>query len=173
MRKRNPMKILVLSTLCLFLCGCSVLSSSKYVVDDTVYSEKILEKIVYALENNEPEKIKELFSENALKEVENIEEDIQYLMDYYKGEMQSYCGLGSDGSSSVEGGERLRTLFCGFEITTDVDVYNICFYSCLVDTEEPDNEGIYTLEMIRDDEKENESYNEFGGPGIFNPTKMK
>lgn len=52
------------------------------------------EELVKAIQNQDSDSLKLLFSEKSLKESQNAEEDIQALLDYFQGEMLSYNDWG-------------------------------------------------------------------------------
>ena len=52
------------------------------------------EELVKAIQNQDSDSLKLLFSEKSLKESQN-EEDIQALLDYFQGEMLSYNDWGA------------------------------------------------------------------------------
>ena len=49
-----------------------------------------LEQLLDGIQNQDREKIINTFSENAIKESENMDESLDYLFDYFQGTVQSY-----------------------------------------------------------------------------------
>ena len=57
--------------------------------NDEEIEDARFQKIVEALENKDKEGMKKMFSPNALKETEDIDGDIDYIMEFYKGKIIS------------------------------------------------------------------------------------
>lgn len=92
-----------------------------------------------------------MFSPNALKEAKDIDGDIDYIMEFYKGKIISKNnGGGPMVSESIDHGEKKSELECSYKVTTDVGNYSIYFMDKIVDTKNPDNVGIYTLDIIKE-----------------------
>ena len=97
-----------------------------------------------------------MFSTSALTEAENIDEGLAYVMDFFQGETTSIDG-GCSTSESVDHGEKTIRLECRYWVTTDKDEYFIFFVYDDVDTENPDNVGLYMLKMVKQSEVDAET----------------
>ncbi|WP_310939130.1 DUF5104 domain-containing protein [Clostridium sp. SHJSY1] len=127
-----------------------------------------LQKIIEYLESQNKERLRNLFSPNALKEAKDIDGDIDYIMNFYKGKFISKEGSLESSDSKNEG--VIKSELKGFyRVTTDKDKYIVFFIDQLSDTENQDNVGLYMLQIIKLEDRE--KYFDFGEktkcPGIY------
>ncbi|MBS6458068.1 MAG: DUF5104 domain-containing protein [Firmicutes bacterium] len=81
--------------------------------DDRAIANKQFEDLIDAAKMQDADALKALFSQNVLNEVENIEESIQKLFDYFEGEMVSYndwAGPGVTAKNDADGYWKRLTL---------------------------------------------------------------
>ena len=134
--------------------SCSVIGEEFVLLrDDEAIADEYCEEIIDALETQDTDKLKSMFSTNALAEAEDIDEGLAYVMDFYQGETLS-VDLVVATSESVDHGEKTIQLICPVDVTTDKDEYFIFFVYNDVDTENPDNVGLYMLQIMKASEKE-------------------
>ena len=172
----NIKKLLLLSaiiTLSFILTSCNILKP-KLGRDDKKIAETRLEEIINALENNAKEILKNMFSTNALEEADDIDNNIDYVMNFYKGTIISKEGSRQGLDSNSDG--IIKSELKGFyRVTTDKEKYIIFFIDQLVDTENTDNVGLYMLQIIKleDREKYFDWGNETRCAGIFRTSDEK
>ena len=138
--------------------------------NDEAIADEYCEEIIDALENQDTDKLKSMFSTSALAEAENIDEGLAYVMDFFQGETTLIDG-GCSTSESVDHGEKTIRLEGRYWVTTDKDEYFIFFVYDDVDTENPDNVGLYMLQIVKASEAE-EQVDWVGKPyiaGIWQP----
>ena len=151
--------------------GMPKLSTSN---DDTI-ATTCFEKIIESLENKNKGELKEMFSPNALKEANDIDGNTEYIMNFYKGKIKSKIS-GLQASDLNEHGSIKRELRCMYIVTTDVDKYIVFFIYEKEDTNNPDNVGLYMLQIIKESDKSKEF--DWGGAktkcvGIYRPNTIK
>lgn len=153
------------------LSSCSSFRAELFARDDKKIAETRFQNIIEALENNDKEGLKNMFSPSALKEADDIDGDIEYLMKFYQGKVESKEDS-RQGSDSKNNGERTSELKCFYRVTTDEDKYIVFFIDQLVDTKNPDNVGLYMLQIIKlsDREKEFDWGNKTKCAGIYRST---
>lgn len=149
----NIKKVLFLITiitlsLSVSACGPSLLYK-QLIRNDEKASETRLQNIIAALENKDTEGLKKMFSPNALKEAKNIGDDIKEAMDFYKGKVQTTDGTYS-ASDLKNDGRMTSELNCSYMLKTDAGDYTIYFVDKKIDSKDPDNEGLYILEIIKE-----------------------
>ncbi|OPX41874.1 hypothetical protein CLHUN_42510 [Ruminiclostridium hungatei] len=153
------------------LSSCSSYRSEVLFKDYDKISDMRFQNIATALENKDKEKLKNMFSPGVLKEAKDIDSNIEYLMNFFKGEIKS-----KEGSNNVSGsndyGEKTSELNCMYIVTTDVDKYLVFFVDELEDTKNPDNVGLYMLQIIKESDREKQF--DWGGEktrcaGIYHP----
>lgn len=140
--------------------------------DDEKYGETRFQKIIDALENKDKEGIKKMFSPNALKEAKDIDGGIEYLMKFYKGKFVSKEGA-YNASHSKSDGKKTIDMSYFYMVTTDEDKFIVFFIDKVYDNKDPDNVGLYMLQIIKLSDREKEF--DWGGDktkcaGIYRPT---
>jgi hypothetical protein len=115
-----------------------------------------------------------MFSPQSLKEAKDIDGGIDYLMEFYKGKLDSKeLALKVDDSSNH--GVDISELKCFYTVTTDVDKYIVFFIDRIVDDKNPNNVGLYMLQIIKfsDEDKEFDWGNNTRCAGIYRPEDSK
>ena len=139
-------------TLVLFLVSLNGLyarggSQSVLYSSDEKMADARMERIVSAIRNNEKESLKSLFSKKALVEANEIDRKIDHFFDFIKGNIVFYERKSGSGSESIEYGKRSFLIRYSIYIVTDEDDYSLYVMDYCIDTINPDNEGMYTLEL--------------------------
>ena len=141
-------------TLLFSLSGCSSYPHQGWLEDDSL--DKIAEKrctdIISALENNDKEAIKSMFSKQALEKIENIDKNIIYAIDYYNGNlMSSEKAISTE--ENLNGKNKKVTIKADYTITTDMNTYNLFFIE-KSNTENSDEDGLYLFQLAKESEVE-------------------
>lgn len=123
--------------------------------NDKEIADTRFHKIEEALENKDKEGLKKMFSPKALKEAKDIDSGIDYIMEFYKGEIKSK-DIARQVSDNKHYGERTSELKVFCKVTTDKDAYIVFFIDQIVDTKNPDNVGLYMLQIIKESERKKE-----------------
>lgn len=125
--------------------------------NDNEIADAHFQNIIGALENKDKERLKKMFSSNALEEAKDIDGGIDYIMGFYKGKMKSSDdGGGPVASDLKDNGEKKSELDCMYIVTTDEDTYIVFFIEQKVDTKNPDNVGLYMLQIIKESDQDKE-----------------
>lgn len=150
------------------------LSSCGFARNEEKISYNRFQKIVEAIEKKDKDTLKKMFSPAALKEANDIDSGIEYVINLYKGKITEKDSA-RQGSDSKENGERTSELKSTYWVTTDKDKYIVFFIDKLVDTKNPDNVGLYMLQIIKesDEEKEFDWGNKIKCSGIYRPSGSK
>lgn len=119
--------------------------------NDDEIADARFQKIIEALENRNKEALKKLFSAEVLKEATDIDGGIDYIMDFYKGKMKSNKRAVVT-SESQNYGEKKKELECSYKVTTDVANFSIHFIEKVIDTKNPNNVGVCTLDIMREED---------------------
>jgi hypothetical protein len=147
--------VLVISSIFVFNCirsfVFSVAHHTKNILEiksDSEVREDYLEKILNGLDNQDKEEIKSLFSPNAINEVETLDEDIEKLLEFYKGKSIE-CKFSSGPSSAVRNqGIEIDEVNADYYVTTDMKEYVLRFTVYTVDTGDEDNCGLHMIYLI-------------------------
>ena len=131
------------------LCGCSM-RKSFLMMDDESIANKQFEKIIDAIQTQDINTLKSLFSKNALKEAENLDESIRDLFDYFQGELISYNDWGGPGvTAEMEYGDYQKIYDSTYDFETTQDKYRLAMEIITADTTDTGNVGIRSLYIIR------------------------
>lgn len=108
-----------------------------------------VEQIISLIINNDRESLKSLFSEKALDEANDIDDGIDSLFNFLQGDIHSWKrdGLTSERINSYSK-QSIRNNF-SIIIDTDIDSFNIYVIDYNKDTINPENEGVYMLEISK------------------------
>ena len=131
------------------LCGCSM-RKSFLMMDDESIANKQFEKLIDAIQTQDIDAVRALFSENALKEAENADESIRDLFDYFQGELISYNDWGGPGvTAEMEYGDYQKIYDSTYDFETTQDKYRLAMKIITADTTDTGNVGIRSLYIIR------------------------
>jgi hypothetical protein len=125
-----------------------------YNADDKVLAKRF-EQILVAIENRDTDSLKAMFSKKALEESKQIDEAINYLFSSFHGKVLSLEQKGVSSSENRESGKKIKEISCLFYVDTTADQKYIAFVlECTENTAHPENVGLYTLRIIKAEDKE-------------------
>ena len=158
----------------LMLTGCTFGGRAIMFSSDDSNAERRMKQIISALKEQNKDAIKELFSEKATDEAENFDQGIDNLFDYFQGNVESWDkdSLNSEGSNQY--GYRSVLIHSYYIVTTDQAKYLFYIADYSKNTIDPDNQGVYTLSVIKAEDDEPESgyiWEDDMIPGVCVPTK--
>jgi len=140
--------------------------------DSGIKASDRLEQIISALDNKNADEIIAMFSVQALREAPNIEDGIEYLFSFVPEKIVSWEKVAGSSSSSNDYGIRTAGSSYWFYVYTENDKYLFFLKEYTIDTENPENIGLYMLQVIKAEDKETQF--DGGGPntrcaGIYMP----
>lgn len=163
--------LVVLLTSCGMPHGGRILFST-----DEQVADQRLENILDALKRQDKSAVKSMFSRQALIEAVNFDEHLDYLFDFFQGDVLSWeapYGIGGSGDKEY-GHYTKKRIDAWYTVNTDQGNYIFIFIDYSIDTENPDHAGLYTLHVIREEDE----YIEFTSfediekiPGIYKPAQ--
>ena len=143
--------------------------------ESTKIKDKRSREVFEALKNKDKEGLKKLFSVSALKEADNIDESIDYVMNLLDGEIISVDGGEGPSSESSGGGAYVAEDTYDYTITTDKGKYLLFLLYISADTFNKENKGLYMLQLINEEDSEREC--DYGQvircPGVYVPPVTK
>lgn len=125
-------------------------------------ADRTFDKLAEAIKNKDKEKMKSVFSKNAIKEAKTLDKDIEELFGFVKGDVVSYgrtkySGMMSD--STYDYGKEKTMISPCFTLKTDEAKYYLGIQQCAKDDFDRDNEGIIYFCIINaEDWKEDGFY---------------
>ena len=165
---KKTLLLLPIIGLVLVLTSCSLRRNFLMKDDSSVANNKFSE-LIDAIQTQDINTLKSLFSKNTLKEAENLDESIRHLFDYFQGELVSYnnwAGPGVTAKNDADG--YWKQYYSTYDLETTQDKYRLAMEIITVDTADADNVGIRSLYIIRfeDDTDQNCAYR---GDGAYTP----
>lgn len=142
--------LLVLTSL-LLISSCNGVRVSDKEGEISVSEEKSaddrIEQIISAINDKDKEALKSLFSKKALDETDDFDSGMDSLFDFIQGDIKSWESDGWSSSESAEYGKSSLMIRSSFIIKTDKEEYVFFIVDYSVDTMNPDNEGLYMLQV--------------------------
>ncbi len=156
MRKFIISAILILSML--FLSSCSLGYSRTEMLNRDNDEEKAdarLEQVIEAIKNKDNENLKSLFSKKALSEADDFDGSTNDLLDFFQGEVESWKKSSGPGvSESNDHGHVTKEVDSYYYVNTDKQKYFFLLQDYPVDTDHPDNVGLYLFLVVRAEDRE-------------------
>lgn len=109
-----------------------------------------MEQIVSSIQNSDKETLRLLFSQNALEFCDDFDNEAAAFFDFVQGEIESWELKPSSSHEISEYGKKTVMVISIFKVTTGVDVYSLMMIDYPTDTINPDNEGVYMLEIVKE-----------------------
>ena len=139
--------------------------------EDYNIADEQFQKIISALENKDSAQLKNMFSTEALALANDMDNGIDYVMSFYKGKIVS-TKVELTGLDLHDETFRKKQLKCCYTVTTDVNIYLVFFEYVVIDTANPENEGLELLQIIKASDAKKEF--DWGGEntlsdGIYQP----
>ena len=169
MKKYYIQMILIGITVVATCCGCGRLGNASFLKGgDQAIADEAFETLIEAVESGDSEAIKEMFAEDALEQIDDIDAEIEDFIEFYEGTMTSSDDWGL-ASKVCSGGDKgyYRQVSGRYKIETTESAYRIKF-TLNESAPEESHEGIYEIGIIEEDSFE-EKWQQFGTdtPGIY------
>ncbi len=131
-------------------------------------ADQMMEDIAVALDAGDADALKALFSEAALEEATDIDQQISDLLMFYEGKLDSFKGFNSS-SNDIEHGENVKKQIIGqYQLITDKGTYRIIYHFNVIDKENPDKVGLSLLEVVTDELYQEDDFDYIGEePGVY------
>lgn len=143
---------------------------------DEKIAEETFEKILESIQEKNEKSLKNLFSTKALNEAENFETNMEYFFNLYQGELVSWTKSGGPSiSQKNEYGTKTKRIVYWYDIKTSKENYIVFVLQYSIDMKDPENEGIYALRMIKEDDEATQFgyIEDMEIAGIYNPANME
>jgi len=146
--------VLILSML--FTGSCSLGGSRTDMLNNSNDEENArarMDGIFEALKNQDKEGLKAMFSKQALSDAEDFDGNLDSLFVFFQGEFDSWEKItGLNVEESNDHGHVTKRVQTSFYLYTDKQKYYICLEDFPVDTDHPDNVGLYLLLVVKADD---------------------
>lgn len=146
--------------LLLILCGCSY-SNTKSITekrlnmlnndDDRKTADYMFDQIIDCINSKNVSILHDLFSDEALKEIENFDKSANDLFEFIDGEVISWEALEGTGTTDLyEYGKQTKEMWPSFYISTEKQKYYVVLRYFPIDSITPENEGLYMILIVKD-----------------------
>ncbi|MGN6710785.1 DUF5104 domain-containing protein [Anaerocolumna jejuensis] len=157
MRKLIISSILILGML--FLCSCSLGNSRTEMLNkdsDETKAQARFEEVIEAIKNNDKDAWKTIFSKQAAYDADDFNGGADQLAGFIQGEINSWEKL--DGPTVFESndyGHVKKEVSSYYYVNTDKQKYFFLLRDYPVDTDHPDNVGLYMLLVVKAEDEKN------------------
>jgi len=142
----------------LFLCSCTPGGSRVQMLNkdnDEAKADARLEQIIEAIKSKDKDSLKTVFSKQALNEAEDLDGRMDYLFNFVQGNIESWETIvHGNAAESINYGSRIKKSQSWYYLNTDKEKYLIFFLECTIDTDHPENIGVYMLQVIKAKDKD-------------------
>lgn len=150
------MKKLILTIICfgcsLFLtaCGFPIKETGAWILDPGQQRKELrASQIVTALKEQDCDALHGLFSSKVVHKVTELDQEIRSMFTYIQGTITSWEVEAGSSSRYSDQGKQTWMLRYNIRIYTDQDAYGIFVFDYTIDTFDPENEGLYQLEVYK------------------------
>ena len=168
--KKYCMLLLLLASVML-LSSCYGGSRMRIFDDSGMRADARLEQLLEILVNKDDAALKSMFSTQTLEMAANFDDSVEYLFELFQGDVVSWEQVGRASDARMRDGKRSVQVRARFAVITDKDEYEFYLIDYLEDTINPDNVGLFVLQVVRTEDRETQmtGYWTDLSPGIFMP----
>jgi len=141
--------IIIVSILLNSCFGSNIGGRSGILTSDRDIADMRLEYVLKAIEDKDRLAIKAAFSKQALVESESIDSKIDYVFNFFQGDVVSIEKGGLVTREANDYGHKVVTLLSKYTIKTTCDEYLFFLLDYIEVTDNPDNIGLYMLQIIK------------------------
>jgi hypothetical protein len=156
MIKQIMMLLLIVSVV--FLCSCSLGGSRTEILNSSNDDEQAvarLEQVIKATKNKDKKALKSVFSKQTLEQADDFDNCMDDLFDFFQGEVNSWKkSSGPTVFESNDHGHKNKKVSSYYYVNTDKQKYFFLLEYCPVDTDYPNNIGIYLLLVVKAEDRE-------------------
>ena len=137
-------------------------------------ADRKFEQIVEGINEKDPEKIKEVFSEQALAgSDDDIDEGIAYLYDLFDGGITSWDLDHWSSGDSIHYGTVVSSIRSWYNVETDRGSFLVFMLDYSRNDLEPDKKGLYAFRAIKEENEPTQFtyWQDMEIPGIYIPTE--
>lgn len=143
--------------------------------NDEEKADARLEQMIKAINGEDKDALKEIFSEQALNEAVDLDGCMDYLFGFVQGNIESWEAIVHGATTeTIDHGSNIKKSSSWYYVNTKEQKYLVFFLDCTIDTDDPKNVGVYMLQVIKAEDRKTQF--DGGGPntrcaGIYRPTE--
>lgn len=135
----------------LFFSSCALFEENTYAFmnTDREFTDNTFAKLIDAINKKDKAKLKILFSVNTQNNVENFEDSINYLINFFREQTLEFEKTDSVGSTGkFENGKKVIELFTTYNVKSNEQKYYFAIELTKCNTVDDNNNGILSLFII-------------------------
>ena len=146
--------IILLFMSSLILLNSCIWRLPMFIADDQKADAR-LEQLIKAIDNKDKDAVKDIFSEQALNETEDIDERIEYLFGLMPDKVDSWESSGGLIIETMANhGHIVEEVKSFYRVDSAGQEYMFFLLDYTIDNKNPGNVGLYTLRVIRAEDEE-------------------
>lgn len=156
----------------LLLSSCSLGGGKMMIYDDSdKKTDARMEQLLETIKNQDKVAFEAVFSKQALNEVNGFDDSMEYLFEFFQGNVDTWKRDRFTSETLSEYGKKSVMLVSWYTVETDKDKYMFFIIDYSEDTINPDKEGLYTLRVIKAEDEDTQfaSWQKMTIPGIYMP----
>lgn len=151
MKKLSFLNLCCILISTILLGACSAIKDEIYnsiFINEQELAHNKTEQLLKAIENKDKDSIKQMFSKAVISEEEIFDEEIDMLLEYFRGEVKNVIDASCVGSGEL--GEEGSIKIADFQsvVTTTEDKYVLTTRYYISDTVTRDRVGIYSFNIL-------------------------
>lgn len=143
--------------LSIMMVGCGGFGGLIFDSDTSVAAKK-LDSLIECIEKKDDEGVKALFASNKLADIDDFNESIQELFDYYEGEFISHPNSTPGSMKDNDYGTVKEYFYIRNVVYTTSDTYYFTILWYIRDDTDKGNEGIWSLDVLRLEDAPSDNY---------------
>lgn len=167
-------KVLILLFLMLLFNSCLKGGSRARMLSlssDDKQADQRMELILDAIKNKNKDSLREMFSKQALSEVDDIDSGIDYLFEFFQVDNVTWKSGPQNVSERIDYGKKIKEVKTWFNVDAERQKYLVFMLEYTVYSGHPDKVGLYSLRIIKAEDKKTQfqSWQKMKIPGIYRP----
>lgn len=154
-RKILTLLLILLLIIISLLCSCSGGGLSPIMFnDDDKKADARFEQVFKALQNKDKDSLKAMFSKQAIDESKNFDDNMDALFAFLNGKVESWEAADLPGAENYSyQGHKYKKVDSYYYVTIDQQKYFFLLLDWPVDTDHPDNVGLYLLLVVKEEDE--------------------
>lgn len=144
--KKIVITVIYLMLSIFILTGCEIHTKES----DQMKSDKLMRSIIEDLENKDEKALKKLFSKYAIENIEDLDEKIEELIEFYSGSDGGYTGNAAV-HKTAERGEIVKVISTHYKVKDSKQDYKMTITTYVENDIDSDKIGLYSIEILTPD----------------------
>ena len=146
-------KLMFIILTCIVLASCNMMPDNSQSIEDYIEIAKSdVESVIQAIETKDEILLKDMFSEYALKTMDDYSASFRQMTDFIDGEIvSSEISLAEESTSTLGAKRKIVIKYICKLATSSQKQYDVLVSDIVVNEQEKDNCGVYTVRVTSSD----------------------